>query len=155
MIFPTNLLENNHTQVQSIMGVVCRKFPAYFQHIFIFSKVKFLRLRLLREKCVRNIQETKRKLGLPTLITIFLKMLEKNKTSNQDLQRNFKGPSPKRIFLPLKCQKSLQNIWNGNGIIELINQSNTDSATESPNKRFTSLIISVQQTFLAYYLPKA
>ena len=38
IIFPTNLQDNIHTQVQSIMGVPSCKFLDYFQHVFIFSK---------------------------------------------------------------------------------------------------------------------
>ena len=57
-----------------------------------------------------------------TLINIFVKILERKASSQtrKFWKWNFREPSPKRIFLPLRCQKSLQNIWNRKGVTELI-----------------------------------
>ena len=38
MIFPTNLQDKIHAQVQPIMGVLSCTFLEHFQHIYIFSK---------------------------------------------------------------------------------------------------------------------
>lgn len=110
IIFPTNLQDNIHTQVQSIMGVPSCKFLDYFQQVFIFSKH-------LVSTILLAVSQNKIKLMFLTSSS-FKKVIQPVVSWKRKISTGIMNTSIEIKYNFLKYLKKLQLLWKKMSIIK-------------------------------------